>query len=375
MGNGSYWDGANWSTVQVDSPFDKAKVFVQSVAPVDPTPMRTGDLFIDSDTRKVQFRDGTAWVDISAGLEIITISDVVDLSTTLDLKAPNDSPTFTGVATFSGSVAGITKSTVGLSNVDNTPDINKPISTVQQSALDLKAPINSPTFTGTVGGITKSMVGLSNVDNTSDASKPISTATQTALNGKANTIHTHLITDIPAITATAAELNFMAGVTSNVQTQLNGKQASGSYADSSHTHDDRYYTETETNSLLAGKSDTSHNHDSLYAITSGTNYGSLSKTNSPYNPSGGWIRFPDGTQICYIRVRITPTANDVSGPSWTFPVEFNNTPIVTVTAETGATTVLNASVSYPSPTSVGIQVYRTNDTNTYISAQAIGRWK
>ncbi|MEX5689716.1 hypothetical protein, partial [Pseudomonas silesiensis] len=40
-----------------------------------------------------------------------------------------------------------------------------------------KAPINSPTFTGTVGGITASMVGLANVDNTSDANKPVSTAT------------------------------------------------------------------------------------------------------------------------------------------------------------------------------------------------------
>jgi hypothetical protein len=40
--------------------------------------------------------------------------------------------------------------------------------------------INTPT------GITKSDVGLANVDNTSDANKPISTATQTALDLKAN---------------------------------------------------------------------------------------------------------------------------------------------------------------------------------------------
>jgi hypothetical protein len=53
-----------------------------------------------------------------------------------------------------------------------------------QNALNLKAPINSPTFTGTVSGITKAMVGLGQVDNTSDLDKPISTATQTALNAK-----------------------------------------------------------------------------------------------------------------------------------------------------------------------------------------------
>jgi hypothetical protein len=53
-----------------------------------------------------------------------------------------------------------------------------------QNALNAKAPLASPTFTGTVSGITKSMVGLGNVDNTTDLLKPISTATQTALNLK-----------------------------------------------------------------------------------------------------------------------------------------------------------------------------------------------
>jgi|694.fasta_scaffold03875_44 hypothetical protein len=45
---------------------------------------------------------------------------------------------------------GITKSDVGLANVDNTTDANKPISTATQAALDLKAPKSTPTFTGTV---------------------------------------------------------------------------------------------------------------------------------------------------------------------------------------------------------------------------------
>jgi hypothetical protein len=121
------------------------------------------------------------------------------VTTALGTKAPIDSPTFTGT------VAGITKSMVGLSNVDNTTDANKPISSATQTALDaklasatasttyetitnvaLKAPIANPTFTGTVAGITKTMVGLDSVDNTSDAAKPVSTAQQTALDLKAN---------------------------------------------------------------------------------------------------------------------------------------------------------------------------------------------
>jgi len=84
------------------------------------------------------------------------------------------------------SPSGLIKGDVGLGNVDNTSDADKPVSTATQSALDLKAPLASPTFTGTVSGVTASMVGLGNVDNTSDANKPVSTATQTALDLKAN---------------------------------------------------------------------------------------------------------------------------------------------------------------------------------------------
>lgn len=96
---------------------------------------------------------------------------------------------------------------VGLGNVDNTSDANKPVSTATNTALGLKANSASPAFTGTpnftgvagVTGLTKAHVGLSNVDNTADSAKPVSTAQQTALNGKANTVHTHTSADILSI--------------------------------------------------------------------------------------------------------------------------------------------------------------------------------
>jgi hypothetical protein len=103
-----------------------------------------------------------------------------DVTTSLALKANLASPTFTGT------VAGIDKTMVGLGNSDNTSDLNKPVSTATQTALDLKAPLASPTFTGTVAGIDKTMVGLGNVDNTSDLNKPVSTAAQAALDLKLN---------------------------------------------------------------------------------------------------------------------------------------------------------------------------------------------
>lgn len=56
---------------------------------------------------------------------------------------------------------------------------------------------------------------------------------------------------LDGITATTTELNYTDGVTSNIQTQLNGKSNNG------HTHDDRYYTETEMNTKLNAKLSTS----------------------------------------------------------------------------------------------------------------------
>jgi hypothetical protein len=61
--------------------------------------------------------------------------------------------TTTGTQTLTNktitSPAGLVKGDVGLGNVDNTSDANKPVSTATQTALDLKANLASPTFTGT----------------------------------------------------------------------------------------------------------------------------------------------------------------------------------------------------------------------------------
>ena len=124
--------------------------------------------------------------------------------------------------------SGWTKSKVGLSNVDDTSDANKPISTATQTALNLITNINwlgdyNNGYTYTVGDgvmfngasfrmynaigaagyapsaypgnwkqiteyVSPNDIGLGNVDNTSDINKPISTDTQTALNLKADLV-------------------------------------------------------------------------------------------------------------------------------------------------------------------------------------------
>lgn len=124
--------------------------------------LAAGEIGFEVDTNKFKIGDGTnRWDDLTyfTADAAAAIQDIIDgapdlLNTLNELAASlGDNPDFVGTVT---------------------------------SDLAAKAPLANPTFTGTVSGITKGMVGLGNVDNTSDADKPISTATQTALNLKAN---------------------------------------------------------------------------------------------------------------------------------------------------------------------------------------------
>jgi hypothetical protein len=61
---------------------------------------------------------------------------------------------------------GIAKADVGLGSVDNTADTAKPVSTAQQTALDLKANLASPTFTGTLAAADITISGDLTVNGT-----------------------------------------------------------------------------------------------------------------------------------------------------------------------------------------------------------------
>jgi hypothetical protein len=82
----------------------------------------------------------------------------------------------------------------GLSSNDFTDVLKSKLDGIEEGA-EVNTVTSVATRTGDVV-LTKSDVGLSNVDNTSDVDKPISTATQTALNDKAPLIHTHTIAQV-----------------------------------------------------------------------------------------------------------------------------------------------------------------------------------
>lgn len=114
----------------------------------------------------------------------------------LNLKAPLESPEFTGEPTTPTAPAG-TNTTQIASTAYVQTEISGMVKTEQTSSTDNGFVV----FNGTSGklikettkenfktslSLVKSDVGLGNVDNTSDLNKPISTATQTALDTKGN---------------------------------------------------------------------------------------------------------------------------------------------------------------------------------------------
>jgi hypothetical protein len=115
----------------------------------------------------------------------VTTAKIVDSNVTAD-KLAGDSVTTAKILDGAVTSAKIENGTIVNADINASAAIAMTKIDGLGSALDLKAPLADPTFTGTVSGITKSMVGLGNVENTSDANKPVSTATQTALDAKAS---------------------------------------------------------------------------------------------------------------------------------------------------------------------------------------------
>ena len=121
---------------------------------------------------------------------------------------------------------------VGLGSVDNTTDLLKPLSTATIAALAAKADSSSlgfkadkanPIFSGTVSGITPTMVGLGSVNNTTDASKPVSTLQQAALNLKADLASAPTFTG----TVTTPTISITSGTAVSITSSIGALQVSG----------------------------------------------------------------------------------------------------------------------------------------------------
>jgi hypothetical protein len=139
---------------------------------------------------------------------------------------------------------GITKTDVGLANLDNTSDANKPVSTATQTALDLKANLANPTFTGTVNAAALTLSGDLTVNGTTTTvnSTTVNVTNAFVFEGTtADAFETTLTVTDPTADRTITlpdaagtvqlrvadvddtEIGYLNGVTSAIQTQLDGK--------------------------------------------------------------------------------------------------------------------------------------------------------
>lgn len=140
----------------------------------------------------------------------------------------------------------------------------------------------------------------------------------TKLSGKSNTGHTHdlsaMINKLSTGTATPADADYYVsqyvsgGTTttsyyrrpmSSLWNYIKGKadglyQPKGSYATSVHTHDDRYFTETEVTSKLNDKANTNHSHSAFGKATADA-AGSAGYVPAPAKGQQGQYLRGDGT--------------------------------------------------------------------------------
>jgi hypothetical protein len=184
---------------------------------------------------------GTSGTDLSSSVANGTTTPVItlnvpDASATARGVISTSSQTIAGDKTFTGTTSGITKSMVGLNNVDNTSDVNKPISTATQTALNLKQDtlvsgtnlktINSTTLLGsgdiTTGTVTS--VGVSMPSAFSVASSPITTSGTIAITG-AGVVSQYVRGD-----GSLANFPQSSGGGSSVSYYLNGSVAQGTLA-------------------------------------------------------------------------------------------------------------------------------------------------
>lgn len=188
----------------------------------DPTVPSNGQLWYNSTTGKFRARQNGATVDVtSVGVTDgdkgdITVSSLGTVWTIDGNAISNSKLSVMSALTIKGNNAG-----ASASPADLTPAQVKSllaISTSDVSGLGSAALQSSAAFdaAGAAAAVTKVSIGLGNVDNTSDANKPVSTATVTAISSKANTVHAHGAVDVTDFSIAVDARIFLA----NIQGQI-----------------------------------------------------------------------------------------------------------------------------------------------------------
>lgn len=172
----------------------------------------------------------------------LTAINAVAAASTAGLSTKVDKTTTVNGHALSSNVT-VTKSDVGLGSADNTSDANKPVSTAQAVAIAVvQSDVDAhEADTANPHSVTKTQVGLGNVDNTSDVNKPVSSAAQAALDAKLD--DSQLDTDIT--------------LAANSDTRISSQKATKGYSDAHANRTDNPHNVTKTQVGLGNADNTS----------------------------------------------------------------------------------------------------------------------
>lgn len=155
----------------------------------------------------------------------------------------------------------VTKAQVGLGSVDNTADLDKPVSTAVEArlmALDGTLSTHSGK-TDNPHKVTKAQVGLGNADNTADADKNVATAKKLATARKINGVAFDGSKDITVADSTKIPTTQKGTVNGVAELDANGKVPSSqlpSYVDDvieGYYHNDKFYKEAAHTTEITGE--------------------------------------------------------------------------------------------------------------------------
>jgi hypothetical protein len=158
------------------------------------------------------------------------------------------------------------------------------LSGLEQAALSYAGSNYRVTLNSIAALATKQSVGLGNVDNTSDLNKPLSQATISALGLKANIGHSHVLamTEVTDLIPTLAEKSIVGHT--HVLSEIGGLVASlANKSDINHTHLFGISNIINLQTVLDSKAALEHYHDQYaYSEHAHSNYSEIGHTHSEY---------------------------------------------------------------------------------------------
>ena len=98
------------------------------------------------------------------------------------------------------------------------------------------------------------------------------------------------------------------------------------------------------------------------------------------NANGEYIRFSDGTQICWSNISVSATAETYLSQNFSLPASFIVNPSYTQTVSiraqpTTSTTIYLLALHASSASTVGLRLRSSSSGNHFIAYQVMGRWK